>query len=49
MASDTTIYSCSTLTHRVRDQEIITVEGIAGEEPLVQHPFDGVGHPWHAI
>lgn len=37
MANDTTIYSCSTLTHRVRDREITTVEGIAGE--------DGTLHP----
>lgn len=37
MANGTTIYSCSTLTHRVRDQEIVTVEGIA--EP------DGTLHP----
>lgn len=37
IADGTTIYSCSTLTHRVRDQEIRTVEGIA--EP------DGTLHP----
>lgn len=32
-----TIYSCSTLTHRVRDSEITTIEGIAAE--------DGTLHP----
>ena len=37
MANGTTIYSCSTLTHRVRDKEIITVEGIASP--------DGTLHP----
>lgn len=37
MADDTAIYSCSTLTHRVRDREIITVEGIQGP--------DGALHP----
>ena len=29
MANGTTIYSCSTLTHRVRDKQITTIEGIA--------------------
>lgn len=37
IADGTTIYSCSTLTHRVRGSEITTVEGIAGE--------DGTLHP----
>jgi aerobic-type carbon monoxide dehydrogenase small subunit (CoxS/CutS family) len=37
MANGTTIYSCSTLTHRVRDKEIVTVEGIAAP--------DGTLHP----
>ena len=37
MANGTTIYSCSTLTHRVRTKEITTVEGIAAE--------DGTLHP----
>ena len=37
MANGTTVYSCSTLTHRVRDKEIVTVEGIAAA--------DGTLHP----
>ena len=37
MANGTTIYSCSTLTHRVRDREIVTIEGIAAP--------DGTLHP----
>ena len=37
LAGDTTIYSCSTLTHRVREVDITTVEGIAGP--------DGALHP----
>jgi aerobic-type carbon monoxide dehydrogenase small subunit (CoxS/CutS family) len=37
MANGTTIYSCSTLTHRVREKEITTVEGIAAP--------DGTLHP----
>ncbi len=32
MAGGTTIYSCSTLTHRVRDRKIVTVEGIAASD-----------------
>lgn len=32
MAGDTTIYSCSTLTHRVRDRDITTVEGVKGAD-----------------
>lgn len=34
---DVTHYACSTLTHRVRDREITTVEGVAGA--------DGTLHP----
>lgn len=37
MANGTTIYSCSTLTHRVRDKEITTVEGIAAPDGSL-HP-----------
>lgn len=37
MAGGTTIYSCSTLTHRVRDREITSIEGIAAP--------DGTLHP----
>jgi aerobic-type carbon monoxide dehydrogenase small subunit (CoxS/CutS family) len=37
MSGDTTVYSCSTLTHRVRGQEITTVEGVAAA--------DGTLHP----
>ena len=37
MADGSTIYSCSTLTHRVRGREITTVEGIAAA--------DGTLHP----
>ncbi len=37
MADGVTIYSCSTLTHRVRGQEITTVEGVAAA--------DGTLHP----
>lgn len=37
IADGTTIYSCSTLTHRVRNSELVTVEGIAQE--------DGTLHP----
>jgi aerobic-type carbon monoxide dehydrogenase small subunit (CoxS/CutS family) len=36
MANDTTIYSCTTLTHAVADREITTVEGIAKNGQL--HP-----------
>lgn len=32
IADGTTVYSCSELTHRVRDREITTVEGIAGAD-----------------
>ena len=37
MANGTTIYSCSTLTHRVRGREIVTVEGVSAP--------DGTLHP----
>jgi len=47
MANDTTIYSCSTLTHRVRDKEIVTVEGIAAPDgtlhPVQQAFIDEIG------
>ena len=36
MVADTTIYSCTTLTHAVADKEITTVEGIAKNGQL--HP-----------
>jgi aerobic-type carbon monoxide dehydrogenase small subunit (CoxS/CutS family) len=36
MAGDTTIYSCTTLTHAIADKEITTVEGIAKNGQL--HP-----------
>lgn len=41
MAGDTTIYSCTTLTHSVSDKEITTVEGVAknGELHPVQKAF----------
>ena len=37
LIGDTPIYACSTLTHRVRDREILTVEGLESD--------DGVLHP----
>lgn len=47
MADGTTIYSCSTLTHRVRGKEITTVEGIAAADgtlhPLQQAFIDEIG------
>jgi aerobic-type carbon monoxide dehydrogenase small subunit (CoxS/CutS family) len=47
MADGTTIYSCSTLTHRVRNQEITTVEGIAEADgtlhPVQQAFIDEIG------
>jgi aerobic-type carbon monoxide dehydrogenase small subunit (CoxS/CutS family) len=47
MADGTTIYSCSTLTHRVRDKEITTVEGIAAPDgtlhPVQQAFIDEIG------
>ena len=32
LADDTTIYSCSTLTHQARNKKITTVEGVAGAD-----------------
>ena len=32
MVDDVTMYSCSTLTHRVRGRSIVTVEGLEGED-----------------
>ncbi len=47
MADGVTIYSCSTLTHRVRDREIITVEGVSGTDgtlhPVQQAFIDEIG------
>lgn len=47
MAGGETIYSCSTLTHRVRSQKITTVEGIAGPggrlHPVQQAFIDELG------
>jgi len=47
MADGTTIYSCSTLTHRVRSKEITTVEGIAAPDgtlhPVQQAFVDEIG------
>ena len=47
MSNDTTIYSCSTLTHRARDKEIVTVEGIAAPDgtlhPVQQAFIDEIG------
>lgn len=47
MADGTTIYSCSTLTHRVRGREITTVEGIAAPDgtlhPVQQAFIDEIG------
>lgn len=47
MSGDTAIYSCSTLTHRVRQQAITTVEGIQGEggalHPVQQAFIDELG------
>lgn len=47
MAGETTIYSCSTLTHRVRNQSITTIEGIAGSDgtlhPVQQAFIDEIG------
>jgi len=37
MVDDTAIYSCSTLTHRVRGRNVVTVEGVAAA--------DGTLHP----
>lgn len=42
-----TIYSCSTLTHRARDKEIMTIEGVAGRDgglhPVQQAFIDELG------
>lgn len=47
MSGDTAIYSCSTLTHRVRHQAITTVEGIQGKDgalhPVQQAFIDELG------
>lgn len=47
MADGTTLYSCSTLTHRVRDKEIVTVEGVGGADgalhPVQQAFIDEIG------
>ena len=47
MADGTTIYSCSTLTHRVRGKEITTVEGIEAADgtlhPVQQAFIDEIG------
>lgn len=47
MSDGTTIYSCSTLTHRVRDREITTVEGISGADgglhPVQQAFIEEIG------
>jgi len=47
MADGTTIYSCSTLTHRVRRKEITTVEGVAAPDgtlhPVQQAFMDEIG------
>lgn len=47
MAGGTTIYSCSTLTHRVAGQEIVTIEGIAAPDgtlhPVQQAFIDELG------
>ena len=37
LVDDVAMYSCSTLTHRVRGRSVVTVEGLAGE--------DGALHP----
>ncbi len=37
MVDDVAMYSCSTLTHRIRDRSVVTVEGLEGE--------DGALHP----
>lgn len=47
MADDVAIYSCSTLTHRVRNKAITTVEGIQAEDgnlhPVQQAFIDELG------
>lgn len=47
MADDVSIYSCSTLTHRVKNKAITTIEGIAGADgtlhPVQQAFIDEIG------
>lgn len=47
MADDTAIYACSTLTHRVRNQSITTVEGVQAADgslhPVQQAFIDEIG------
>ena len=43
MADGATVYSCSTLTHRVRDKEITTVEGIASADGTLHSPRQSAG------
>ena len=47
MADGTAIYACSTLTHRVRGKDIVTVEGIAAADgtlhPVQQAFIDEIG------
>jgi len=47
MADDVSIYSCSTLTHRIKNKSIITVEGIAASDgtlhPVQQAFIDEIG------
>jgi aerobic-type carbon monoxide dehydrogenase small subunit (CoxS/CutS family) len=47
MADGTTLYSCSTLTQRVRDKDIVTVEGVGGADgalhPVQQAFIDEIG------
>ncbi len=47
MADDVSIYSCSTLTHRVKDKSITTIEGIASADgtlhPVQQAFIDEIG------
>ena len=47
LADDTTIYSCSTLTHQARNKKITTVEGVAGDDgtlhPIQQAFIDELG------
>ncbi len=47
ISDGTTIYSCSTLTHRVRGKEIVTVEGVGAADgnlhPVQQAFIDEIG------
>ncbi len=47
MADGTAIYACSTLTHRVRGKDIVTVEGVAAADgtlhPVQQAFIDEIG------